>query len=207
MSKPNTRHRTALVLGADNPAGRSIAMMFSRTGANVVLAGYDADKLKILADLIEAKKGDPLVTVIPREKDRIIPVLRAARETMGHYHYVVNALAASDPPSDQPQAWVETASQLQKHVWEVVEGRGSVRFLILWPDNAHLPVPAVPDERLWHCAVRYDRIQLESEDNAGDAMRAAGVADTVGQLLASPASACPVEVRIAIRELKSRPGE
>jgi len=207
MTKPSNRHRTALILGADNPAGRSIAMSLSRAGCNVVLAGHDVAKLKVLADLIEAKKGDPLVTAIPRENERVIPVLRAARETMGHYHFVVNAVAATDPPSDAPDYFVDKARDLQDKVWEVVEGRGSVRFVILWPTSTDRAVPPIPDEKLWCTAIRYDRIQLEADDDDPRAIRAAGAADTIVALLAAPASACPVEVRLAIRELKSRPGE
>jgi NAD(P)-dependent dehydrogenase (short-subunit alcohol dehydrogenase family) len=204
MSKPSPRHKTALVLGADSPVGRSIALTLSRDGCHVVLAGYHADRLKILADLIEAKKGDPLVAVIPREAERIVPVLRAARETMGHYHFIINALATLEPPADQPQFNVERAVDLHARAWEVIEGRGTVRFLLLWPDEAKAPLPTLPEPKQWFSVIRYDRIQMETEAADPEAIRAAGAADTVSLLINAPASACPVEVRLAIRELKNR---
>jgi hypothetical protein len=201
MSKPSPRHRTALVLGCESPAGRAIALTLSRNGCRVVVSGDDAAKLKVLSDLIEAKKGDPLLTALPKDPARVVPVLRAARETMGHYHFVVNALATVEPPVDDPQAAYRRAATLHEHVLQLTEGRGTVRFLTLWPDDAG-PAPLVPIPN-WHCVVRYDRIQMESEEQEPTAIRAGGAADTVALLLGAPASACPAEVRLAIRELKS----
>ena len=205
MAKTTLKHKTALILGADCPAGRASALQLSREGCHVILAGHDSRRLSLLAELIRNKGGDPLEAVLSRDEDRITTELRHQRDTMGHLHFVINAIAAQEGPVDEPQRPFEDARICQRLTLDLSSGRGNVRLVTLWPDAAGTP-PESP-AGMFSCLIRVAHIQLEhdgAESEADDAVvvRAGAAADAVVHLLQCPPGACPVEVRVEPREVK-----
>ncbi|CAN5230663.1 hypothetical protein BH09SUM1_BH09SUM1_11870 [soil metagenome] len=200
MAKTTVKHKTAAILGADCPAGRAIALQLVREGCHVVLVGYDEQKLTLLSELIQNKAGDSLQAVLPRDGDAdIAALLRPSRDQQGHFHFIINAVAAAEGPSDDPGAPARAARAAIAGVLALVEGKGNVRFITLWPDFAGA-APDMPKEQ-WHSLIRVDKIQMESEHTNDDAqmVRAAAAADTIIHLLQSSPGACPFEVRIEPR--------
>lgn len=198
------RGKTALVLGAEFPAGRAVALQLSRSGCRVIISGHDLRKLQLLDQLLTAKGGNPIVAVLPGEAAKDLSILREARDECGHLHYVVNSLSVA---GESPQAH-HAAGKKAHDAWGVVQqlvtGRGSARFLTLWLDAAGKP-PEFPNA-WWHSLVRVTAIQTEADEEhaLGDAkVRCAGAADTICELLLCPGSACPVEVKLEPRALKA----
>lgn len=205
MARTTLKGKTSLVLGADSPVGRSIALQLSREGSRVVLAGFDPRKLGLLYELIRAKGGESYRAFLADDAEGTATALKDARDNLGnHFHFIVNALATTEGPSDDPGIGARRAVTAAAVVLQLTEGKGSVRQLTVWPDDAG--TPPVIEVNIWHSLVRVERLESE-HDEATDAdsivVRAAGAADTAIYLLSCPPSACPVEVRLAPRELKA----
>lgn len=192
--------KIALVLGADTPLGRAACLQLSRAKCRVLLAGRDAKRLRDLVEFIARKKGDSLETVLPLDPAKAAAVLRLARDSMGHAHFVVNAMACTkDPATSAPDAIA-----IQEAFLGLAAGRGVVRLVTLWPDAAGDP-PPVPDDT-WACMVRFAEYQDDFADDValpGKTVRAAGAADSVVAILSCPPSACPISVRLEQRDLKN----
>lgn len=198
------RNRTALVLGADTPAGRAIALKFSRIGARAVLGGFALDRLELLEKLIRDKGGDPIVLILPREADDACARLRSTRGAFGHVHAAVNAVAASSYHGDERDYLIDVARRLGTELFSYVEGKGTVRLATLWPDDAG-DSPEIP-KSFWHSLVRVHRIASDSSGfddvTVEEGVRPAAVADALLHLLACEGGACPIEVRLEERKSK-----
>ncbi len=201
MGRDPLQNKTALVLGADTPFGRAIALQFAKAGSQVILAGGSTAGISPVADLIKVKRGDALEAVLPQKKDKILAILREKRDTLGHIHFVANTLGMlSDDEEDEGS--FDRARELNEIVLELIQGKGTVRLATLWPDRAGDP-PVVPDS-FWHTLVRFDRIPHEAilEGREGT-LRPAAVADSLIHLFHCPPGACPVEVRFMARAIKA----
>ncbi|MCC6547960.1 hypothetical protein IT570_12410 [Candidatus Sumerlaeota bacterium] len=198
------RGKTALVLGAEFPAGRAVALQLSRSGCRVIISGHDLRKLQLIDQLLTAKGGNPVVAVLPGDPAKDLGILREARDHCGHLHFVVNALSVVGDSTHEHHVAGKRAHAAWDVVLQLVTGRGAVRFLTLWLEAAGKP-PEFP-ATCWHSLVRVSAIQTESDNEAsmGDAkVRCAGAADTICELLLCPGSACPVEVKLEPRALKA----
>ena len=205
MARTILKTKTALIYGADCPAGRAVALQLSREGARVVIAGYDQRRLQLLKDLIVTKGGDPHLAVLTPDEDRVLTILREARELMGnHYHLLINCMAAVEGPVDNPDEPIEIGRHAYDLLMQLVSNRGAVRLATLWPDDAGAP-PKV-DKKLWHCLIRTKKVEMSRDEVLGsipaDMVKAGGAADAIVFLLSCPPSACPVEVRLEPRNLK-----
>lgn len=206
MARTTFSNRTALILGADTPAGRACALQLSREGCNIILAGTEARRVADVAKLLRTKSNEPIEVALSEDRDASELLLRQARDTMGHVHFVVNAMGTVDGPSDDPGAPARLGLVMQQIVLGLIEGRGAVRLISLWPDEA--PNPPVVNERWWHCLVRLkgvgspDRSELDNEEPG--LLRPAAVGDSVVHLLGCPPSACPVVVHLGQRELQAK---
>jgi len=202
MAKTTLKHKTALVLGADCPAGRAVALQLSREGCQVIIAGHDARRLSVLAELMRTKGATPVEAVLPREEDRIITELRPLRDAQGHIHFLINAMAAQEGPADDPGAPARDAAAAQRQTLALAESRGTLRLVTLWPDAAG-DAPEAPADvfaslvRVAHLQTEHDA--SEEEVQVGAVVRAAAAADAIVHLLQCPPGACPVEVRLAPR--------
>jgi len=79
----NLSGKTALVTGASSGIGRSTALALAGAGARVALVARRADRLRDLADEIEAGGGKALAraTDVTDEQD----ATRAVEDTVGHF--------------------------------------------------------------------------------------------------------------------------
>ena len=206
MARTTLKGKTSLVLGADSPVGRAISLQLSREGSRVVLAGFDPQKLGLLYELLRAKGGEAFRAFLSDDAERSIVALKESRDNLGnHFHFIVNALAATEGPSDDPGLGARRAVVAGEFLVQLTEGKGSLRQLTIWPDEAGTP----PNMEVgtWHSLVRINRLESEHDEATATpdstVVRAAGAADTVICILSCPPSACPVEVRLAPRELKA----
>lgn len=203
MAKSVFKDKIALVLGAENPVGRAIALQLSRVGSKVLLSGFDKGKLDLLSQLIAMKGGGPTVVPISSDKERSVGALRSARDGAGHLHFVVNTLSVMGETGHEHATSGKRAEESYKLVHELVAGRGTVRFLTVWLDAAG-GVPKFAETH-WHCIIRLIAVQTEADQEGTmdpQKVKAAGLADAVLSLLDCPGSACPVEVRVEARSLK-----
>lgn len=203
MTTRAVRHRVALILGADNPVGRACALQFSRSGAGVLIAGFNRHKLALLGRLIEDKKGDPLEAAITMDHDKSLSNLVTQRDAFGHVHYIVNAAAFDGEAEGEGQNPLARAHHCHELAKSLAAGRGAVRFITIWPDDAGDPPHHAAEA--WHSLVRVDTVEAEGSGEAapGDTVRAAAVGDTLVHLSNCPPGCCPVEVRLAARQLKA----
>ncbi len=204
MSKAGFRGKTSLILGAEFPAGRAVALQLSKSGSRVIIAGHDLNKLRLLEQLITTKGGDPIVAVLPADHAGALQVLREARDHCGHLHFIVNALSVTGESHHEHASAGKRAHDQWEVIRELVAGRGSARFLTLWLDTAGTPPEFA--RNCWHCLVRVEAIQTEADQEGTmdeKKVRCAGAADTIVELLNCPGSACPTEVRLETRALKA----
>ncbi len=201
MTKGQFRQKTALILGADTPAGRSVALKFSRLGSHVVISGFDEDSLELLARLIRDKGGDPVIALLPEDRDGITAELREKRSLFGHYHAIVNATAASSYHGDARRDAIDRSHLLADLVRGLASGRGSLRFFTIWPDDAG-EEPQIPPP-FWHSLIRVSRVAgMDTGTEEETEVRPAAVAEALAALLQCDPSACPVEVRLEPRQGK-----
>ena len=206
MARTVLKHKTALILGAESPAGRAVALQLSREGALVVLAGHDARRLQLLAELIKAKGGSPAIAELSQDRNRNIAALLEARDESGnHYHFLINALASVEPPADMPGHSHQLAHEIAEQVLALIDGKGSVRVVTIWPGEGPGPAPHLPPD-YWHSVVRMANLEMAHDEAAPVhdplMVKAAGAADALVYLLSCPPSACPVEVRLEPRSVK-----
>lgn len=200
MSRTLLKNKAVLVLGADSPIGRSISLQLSREGAKTIIAGHEKEQLALLAEFLVAKGGAPTAVDLSPGVAEAAAAVREARDTLGHVHVVVNALPAMEGLANAEDQTAELSTALG----DVLKGRGQLRQVTIWPDSAG---PMRPEMGIasWHCVLRLRKGASHSErpEEEPEALKAAGVADTVVCLLQCPPAACPVEVRLEERELKS----
>lgn len=193
--KTTTKDKVALVLGADGPVGRAVALQLSRIGCRIIAAGGHGKQLAQLAELILAKKGIAAEAVLPHEPAELVATLRAVRETVGHFHFIVNALEASGPADEHSAAPADVVEALVN----VITGRGAVRFATVVNGRVKAqPLPA----NAWQAVIHIAGLAHEEDASPGESVKPAAVADVVVNLLQCPEGACPLEVRLAPRELK-----
>ncbi|MCC5877892.1 MAG: hypothetical protein JJU11_16865 [Candidatus Sumerlaeia bacterium] len=205
MTRTTLKNKTALVLGADTIVGRAISLQLSREGARTILAGYAHDKLEVLSELIIAKGGSPTIIDHSQGDEVAVDAIRGARDANGHVHIIVNAMAAIESPIDDPGQGARRAMELAVSLAPTLKGRGQLRQITIWPFFA-----GMPDDRLdiadWHSLVRMKEVQIHPEGSTvpePEAVKAAAVADVVVALLQCPPGACPTEVTLNPREIKS----
>lgn len=204
MSRTPLRNKAVLILGADTPVGRAISLQLSREGAKVVIAGREKETLGLLAEFLVAKGGSPTEVSLARGIDHAVSAIREARDTLGHLHVVINAVPAHTifPEMDWDPAVY--SRELTAALEEVLRGRGQLRRVTIWPDGAG-EFPARDEEDSWHCFLRMKAVSYRPEGGdpgQPEAIKPAGVADTVVCLLQCPPAACPVEVRLEERGVK-----
>jgi len=193
MSKTVLKHKVALILGADLPAGRAAALQLARAGVRVVAAGLKVEQLEELVGLIVLKHGDALTAPLPKDLEKVATSLRVARETVGHFHFILNAL-----PSNSESR--KRSEDVFKVVLDHIRGRGGARLATVWPDDAGQWTP--PAEELWHSLVRVKAISANSETADEESVRASALGDALVQVFQCPPAACPVEIRLEPRPLK-----
>lgn len=205
MSRTTLKNKTALVLGADTIVGRAISLQLSREGARTILAGHAHDKLEVLSELIIAKGGSPTAIDLSQGEEISTDSIRDARDANGHVHIIVNAMAAVESPPEDPGQGPRRAMEFSVALAPILKGRGQLRQITIWPFMA-----GMPDDRLdiasWHSLVRMKEVQIHPEGSTvmePDAVKAAAVADVVVALLQCPPGACPTEVTLNPRDIKS----
>lgn len=199
MAKAPFKNKTALILGADCPAGRSVALKFSRVGAKVIIAGFDKESLDLLSELILDKHGEPAQAVLPHKGGDTMGILREKQKASGHIHAIVNAVAVSSYQGEERKEMICHARALNEVCLDLVKGTGVVRVCTIWPDDAGEP-PKVPAP-FWHTLVTLDHIEGVAKGE-GEGLKAAAVADTVLTLMSCEGGACPVEARLEARRTK-----
>lgn len=203
MAKTVFREKTALVLGADAPVGRSVALQLSRLGCRVVLAGFDGPAIREVAEFLTAKSGKPLECLLDAENPNLLPSLLEARGTVKHFHFAVNAIAAS--PNSFPGSFagmppLEVALKAEQGLMELQQGKGAMRLLTIVPQRADLTSPR--GEPSWYSLVRLGSELASPGAEESDGIKPAAIADSVVWLLSCPPGGCPVEVTLQPRELK-----
>jgi NAD(P)-dependent dehydrogenase (short-subunit alcohol dehydrogenase family) len=202
MNKNPFQHKTALILGADTPTGRAVALQLSRAGANLIIAGDHAKKLNELENDILRKLGDPLSVLLSPNNEQSLKALADKRAIHGHLHFVINTIATLEGASDDPGASGRRALELNGVVEQLVSGRGAARFATVWNDQIGAHPELVVES--WHTMVRVNDIEGQGGvSSEKEGVRPGAIAEGVLRLLSCPAGACPVEVQFASRELKA----
>ncbi len=200
MARITFRNKVALILGADLPVGRSAALQLSRSGAKTVLTGFDKQRLHQLQELILAKGGEPTEILLTDSIEDDMTGVREVRDTLGHIHFVVNALGAGTALRGGRAG--ELSRSYGEAVFQLTAGRGAARYLTVWPDECGDAL--APPEESWHCLVTAAAMQSQADGEEGDeTLKAAAIGDTVVYLLSCPPSACPALVRLKPVNLKA----
>mgnify|MGYP005864758251 CR=1 FL=1 len=183
MARTILKDKTALVAGADNPAGRAAALQFARIGMRILLVGDDAKALEKLADLIVKKDGEAAELPLERNGEELAAELRAARDAIGHIHVAVNCYALGDAEGS-----LEWALAFQGILESLLAERSFTRHLLALPHG--VAVPEVP-EGAWRCVVEAGApVAAEGSDG----LRAGALADAMVFLAQIPPSARPTRV-------------
>jgi hypothetical protein len=192
LARTILKSKIALIVGAEHPVGRAAALQLSRAGARPLLTGYDADALTRIADLILQKKGDAAELPLPLQPEATLATaLRQARDSVGHFHFVVNALPLGGPGFDREEGR-RRASVIQRHLDELSGERGFTRTLVLM----HLgdPAPFEAREDRWTGIVSLADLAEDKAQVHG--LRPGAAADAIVSLLQCPPSACPTAVTL-----------
>ncbi|MDX2176857.1 MAG: hypothetical protein SF028_10340 [Candidatus Sumerlaeia bacterium] len=183
MARTILKDKTALVAGADNPAGRAAALQFARAGMRILLVGDDEQAVVRLADAIIKKDGEAAELPLARNEAELAAELRAARDAIGHVHVAVNCYAFSAGEGSP-----EWALAFQRVLEPLLAERSFTRHLLVMPHGAD--APDTP-EGVWRCVVQ-PGAPVAAEGSEG--LRAGALADALVFLAQIPPSARPTRV-------------
>jgi hypothetical protein len=202
----------ALILGIDTALGRAAAQQLSRAGCRVVLAGRDDMRLDSIADQIAKKGGEPAIQSLSEVPSDWYDSILDARDTVGHLHFVLNAMAFDHEEGEAIEDSCKRAQQADGYAAELLFEHGPTKVLTLWPEEIAVPPPIRPD--VWHGYVvlgprqRMDTPAPAELDKSGlYHLRASGVADSVVFLFQLPPSARPGRVYLTGIQVADRKGE
>lgn len=136
--------------------------------------------------------------------------VREMRDTMGHIHLVVNALAYSTNASGEAGHSQELARWADGVCYGLLQRRGPLRMLTLWPEDSATPEPVAP--AVWHGHVLTGQIQGQTdeappseEEKERRVLKAGGVADSIVCLLQLPPGTRPTVTRLEAIPTRIRP--
>lgn len=191
MARTILKSKIALIAGAEHPVGRAAALQLARAGARPLLVGHDAEALTAIVDLILQKKGDAAELPLPLEPEEMLEaVLRQARDSVGHFHFVLNVLALGGGGTDAGEAR-RRAAAVQAHLDTLAGERGFTRTLVLY--HAGEPEPFAPHPERWISMVALEGLATDRE---AEGLRPGAAADAVVNLFQCPPGACPARVTL-----------
>jgi hypothetical protein len=201
MARTVLQGRNALVLGMDTALGRTCAQQLSRSGCRVVLAGRNVKRLEELAEQLARKGGEPSIQPISSKPNDLYEAIRESRERLGHFHYVLNALAFDYETSEQRSRAEALALRADQEIAAQVLEHGPTKMLTLWPADRDTPPPVRP--LAWHGHLILGPVQrLDAEtpaqlDASGTLhLRAGSIGDSVAFLFQLPPSARPGRIHL-----------
>ncbi len=202
MARTILEERVALILGVENAIGRSAALQLSRAGCRVILASADEARIDHIAQPLKKKGGKPVGLVLPPNMESAERLMVSARDGAGHIHMVFNALAVGYESDDERAALAEQAIAYDNILANLLNGRGPLKMLTAWSDEATVPAP--PIATVWHGVLlipdcqRLDTQMADQIDAEAGRMhvRAGAAGDAVVFLFQMPPSACPRLVRL-----------
>ncbi len=87
----NFKDKTVVVTGSSRGLGREIALVFSKAGANLVLASRDSEKLKVVAEEIKSEGGRVLpFSVDVTNKEQVEALMEKACDEFGQIDVLIN---------------------------------------------------------------------------------------------------------------------